>query len=558
MSTCHTLSPTLRVAVASRRGRLPGVAASPDGIAGPRRASPATLVLSMLAGFVLLRLVLMVSLGFGNDEAYTIAAARSLDLSYFDHPPLHIWLAHAAMRAVGETRWVRLPFVLLFAGTGWLMFVLTRRLYGADAGVWAVLALNLTPFFTLSAGGWVVPDGLLLFFLLAAVLALVPALCHGPLATPRPWGAWLLGGLCFGLAGLSKYNAVLVALSLAAYVVASPRGRRWLAHPAPYAGAALAGAVIAPVLVWNAQNGWVSFAFQTGRGLPRAGLHPMATLAMGLGEMALLSPWIALPLLWAVGGRARLHAAPWRRRDPGTVSDPPDARGGGDRLLLSLALPTILAFTAMPLWSGHALPHWPMPAWLFLYPLLGAWIADGRPAPRRARRWAVGSAVAFAALLVAGVTASRDGWASGAFAEAGRDPTLEALDWTQLRTAPLLGDAHPAFVVTVRWMDAGKVAVALGPDVPAYVFSDDPRQFAFSPSVSRHLGQDAVIVMPARLVAARLPPLRPFFSAIDPIEHLWIGRGGRPEVDLAVIRAHGLLAPFPLPYPHRLGPEELP
>ena len=191
------------------------------------------MAIAIVAAFAVVRLVLMVGIGFGNDEAYTIAGARALHLSYFDHPPLHVWLAHASALAFGETRWVRLPFVLLFAGTGWLLFLLTRRLYGPRAGVWALLSLNLTPFFTLSAGGWVVPDGLLLFFLLGAVLALVPAVLDGPRRTSRPWRAWLAGGLCLGLAGLSKYNAVLVALSLVAFVAASPRRRPWLVHPPP-------------------------------------------------------------------------------------------------------------------------------------------------------------------------------------------------------------------------------------------------------------------------------------------------------------------------------------
>ena len=506
----------------------------------------------------MVRLVLMVGIGFGNDEAYTIAGARALHLSYFDHPPLHAWLTHASALAFGETRWVRLPFVLLFAGTGWLLFLLTRRLYGPRAGVWALLSLNLTPFFTLSAGGWVVPDGPLLFFLLGAVLALVPAVLDGPRRTSRPWRAWLAGGLCLGLAGLSKYNAVLIALGLVAFVAASPRRRPWLAHPAPYVGGATALVTILPVVAWNARHGWASLGFQTGRALPGSGLHPGWALAMALGETALVSPWVAAPLAIAAAGT--LRAAVRRPRSGAGGAAPSDDVGPADALLLCLSLPTIAAFTVAPLWASRGLPHWPMPAWLFLYPILGAWVAgDGHRRFDR-RRWAIGSTMAFAALLVAGWGATRDGWLSSALpaATASRDPTLEALDWSGLRGSAPLTDAHAAFAVAVRWMDAGKVAVALGPEVPTYVFSDDPRQFAFQPAVSRFLGRDAVVVMPAALVPTRLPPLRPYFAALDRVEHVWVGREGRPEVDLAVIHARGLLTPFPLPYPRATGPEPTP
>ena len=224
-----------------------------------------------------------------------------------------------------------------------------------------MLALNLSIFFTVSAGGWIVPDGVLIFCLLAAVHALLPVLMPKQDGdTASPWRAWLLAGLWFGLAGLSKYNAVLVALGLVAFVAASPRHRRWLAHPAPYVGALLALVIVMPVLLWNARNGWVSFAFQTSRGLPQSALHPVQVLAMLAGEAALLSPWVVVPLVAALVGACR---------SPGRDAD---------RLLLALSLPAIVIFSIAPLWSTRGLPHWPMPGWLFVFPLLGAWIETRR------------------------------------------------------------------------------------------------------------------------------------------------------------------------------------
>ncbi len=496
-------------------------------------ARPAATAASFIAAFLAVRLVLMLAIGFGNDEAYTLAGARTLHLSYFDHPPLHIWLAHVASLVVEETRWVRLPFVLLFAGTGWLLFLVTRHLYGPQAAVWSVVALNLSIFFTVSAGGWVVPDGVLIFFLLAAVQALLPVLIpkqNGDKASP--WRAWLLAGLWFGLAGLSKYNAILIALGLIAFIITSPRHRRWLAHPAPYFGALVAFVILTPVLVWNAHNGWASFAFQTSRGLPQSALRPAQVLAMLAGEAAFLSPWVAVPLAAALLGACRSQG-----RD-------------ADRLLLALSLPAIVLFSIAPLWSTRGLPHWPMPGWLFVFPLLGAWI-EKRPSRWFSPiKWAIGSTVAFAVVLVVAVGLTAEGWASRGVAAsgAGQDPTLESLDWTALRNADAVVAAHPAFVVTTRWMDAGKIALALGKDVQVAIFSDDPRQFAFGPAIDRFVGQDTLIIVPAPLLAQQLPRLKPYFATLDPPEHVWIGRHGRDEVELGIIRAHGLLRPYPLPY----------
>ena len=222
--------------------------------------------------------------------------------------------------------------------------MIARSLYGVRPAVWAVLALNLSMFFTVSAGGWVVPDGVLIFCLLAAVHTLLPVLLTGTEPPPSPWHAWLLAGLWFGLAGLSKYNAILVALGLIGFIMGSPRHRRRLAHPAPYLGASLAFAILAPVLIWNARHGWISFTFQTSRGVPQAALYPIQLLTMMGGEAALLSPWVAVPIVAAVAA---------------AVTRP---RNEADRLLLWLSLPTILvgvlANLIVSTWIFADAPHW--------------------------------------------------------------------------------------------------------------------------------------------------------------------------------------------------------
>ena len=52
------------------------------------------LAISIVAVFTAARLVLAWFVGFGVDESYILSISRDLQLSYLDHPPLHIWLAH--------------------------------------------------------------------------------------------------------------------------------------------------------------------------------------------------------------------------------------------------------------------------------------------------------------------------------------------------------------------------------------------------------------------------------------------------------------------------------
>ena len=127
--------------------------------------------LAVLAGFASARLSFAFAIGLGIDESYTVAISRRLSLSYFDHPPLHLWIAHFAALALGENVAVRVVFVSLFFATGWIYYQFVSRLLGSRSALIALFALNVTPFFFASAGGWIVPDGPLLFGLAVAAWA---------------------------------------------------------------------------------------------------------------------------------------------------------------------------------------------------------------------------------------------------------------------------------------------------------------------------------------------------------------------------------------------------
>ena len=73
---------------------------------------------------LLARLLFASWLGLGIDESYVVAASRTLHTGYFDHPPMVWWMAWAVntMAGPGNHLTVRLPFIVLFALSTWLMF----------------------------------------------------------------------------------------------------------------------------------------------------------------------------------------------------------------------------------------------------------------------------------------------------------------------------------------------------------------------------------------------------------------------------------------------------
>lgn len=513
-------------------GIAPSVGARDDEAACRRSA------LALIFGFALARVALAYSFGFGVDEAYTVVISRRLDLSYFDHPPLHQWIAHFTRLLIGEGLSMRLPFIALFAGTGWLMFALTRMLFGARAGVWATFGLNASAFFLASAGSWIVPDGPLLFALGAAAIVFAKLFFEEG-DESAVWRRWMAGGFWLGVAALSKYNAIFFAVGLVAFIALSPPQRRWFAHPAPYLAALLCLVVLSPVLVWNAQNDWVSFAFQGARGAPQAHWRPLQVVTMVLGQIIWVTPWVFAPLAAGLIAATRLAKADPRRL-----------------YLLCLALPPIVFFTLTPLWGSRGQPHWPMPGWFFVYPFLGVWLVEASGRGFNLRKWAIWSAASLGAiaLLIASQTAT--GWIErlGLAPRGIVDPTREALNWDALKDSPLLG-AHggvkPAFVLSTHWSEAGKMALALGPKMPVIVYPDDPRGIAFLQDPASFVGKDAVIIVPANQIGSAPDTFRPFFADIGAAQNVVIGRAGMDEIDLIVIPAHHLTRPLPLPYPRR-------
>jgi len=474
---------------------------------------------------LLARLVFAGALGLGIDESYMVASGRTLQLGYFDHPPLAWWMARAAARIAGSEHaiFVRLPFVLLFALTTWLMFRLTAVMFGACAGLWAAALLNAAPVFGITDGGWVLPDGPLIAALLGAALCLVAAL---PATGRAAWGWWLGTGLCAGVALFSKYSAALTIAGAIVFLLTEPAGRRWLRRPHPYAAGLLALAVFSPVLAWNAEHGWASLLFQAGRaGSSR--LLPFGPVTTLLGEAVFILPWIWVPLV--VCGATALRRGP---------------RDSARWLLACLALPPILTFLVVSLHS-HVLFHWAAPGYLMLFPLLGDAIGRRRRDSRLVRTYLAVTAATVTLGAVFVGSEVRFNWLPDVFEDfaLGTDPDLDAVDWTSVRTdlaaRGLLG--RPGLVVAAtRWHDAGKIDYALGGEATVICLGADPRQYGLIANAGEHAGEDVLIVAPRTSLAQVTTQFGASFDALEALPAAMVRHAGRPAMLLPLFMGHHL------------------
>ena len=124
--------------------------------------TPKHALLMLIGVSALIRLVAASSLGLGNDEAYHFLYAVHPALSYYDHPPMMAWIEMSGLAVTGAHPWawaLRIGFIVLFAGSTWLLARMTARTHGALAGFAAAFALNVTGYYGLAAATFALPDG---------------------------------------------------------------------------------------------------------------------------------------------------------------------------------------------------------------------------------------------------------------------------------------------------------------------------------------------------------------------------------------------------------------
>src|SRR5213596_1854104 len=250
------------------------------------------------------RLSMLTTTDLEFDEAHYWMWSERLAPAYFSKGPAIAFVIHASTAVFGSNEFgVRFFSPVLAAATRVLLFYFARRLFNATAGLWAVIALNVTPIFNIGAFVMTI-DALSVFFWLAAMFTFWLAVEKSPNFS---W-YWPLSGLLIGLGFLSKYTNALELVSIVLVLALAPRLRHEFKRPGLYSLIALFALCTIPPIVWNAQHAWLTLAHLRTRGNLEHGFgfHPVEVLSF-LGQHFLAySPFLFLALAWGV-------IASWRR-----------------------------------------------------------------------------------------------------------------------------------------------------------------------------------------------------------------------------------------------------
>ena len=235
-------------------------------------------------------------LNLADDGAYYWVWSRHLDISYYDHPPMIAYLIKIFTSIFGNNNFaVRLVPVLSVMVTSIYIYKIIKYLYNDEKKAFtAVVIYNIIPLFSMTSI-LVLPDLPLIMFYTAGLYYFLRIIYE------KKAKLWYLLAILTGLGLLSKYNMFLVYPGIFFYLLLNSDDRYWLKRKEPYIAFIVSVLFFLPVLIWNYNHEWISFAFHLyNRHSHELTLKPDLFLLFILVQMIIVSPVIFIGFWTAI------------------------------------------------------------------------------------------------------------------------------------------------------------------------------------------------------------------------------------------------------------------
>lgn len=217
-----------------------------------------------------------------GDEAYYWMWSHHLQAGYYDHPPMIAYMIYLT-NFISESEWgIRLVNVFSLSISALYIFKLAQEMFNSKIALNAVIIFSSV---ILVHAGYIIttPDSPLVLFYSLTLYYSYKAIFYGKTKD------YALSGVLLGLMMLSKYTAILFVFMLLIFIVF--KRRDILLNKNFYLAIALAFMVVSPMLYWNYQNDWISFAFQLGHGSSDSlEIYPHLFFEFFGGQFGIFSP----------------------------------------------------------------------------------------------------------------------------------------------------------------------------------------------------------------------------------------------------------------------------
>ncbi len=306
-----------------------------------------TLIIGFIALYVL-RFLISLFMGIMPQDAYYYFYSEHLALSYFDHPPMVAYMLKLSSAIFGKSvltiKLTNFGISLLsfFSFYYLATFFLSKRraLYAAifygSTLLLTIISINTTP------------DVPLIFFWTIALIVIYKAIFQNKLHF------WALSGVLMGLSFDSKYTGIFLLMGLFLFLLMSKNHRHLLFSKQMFVTLLLFLITVSPIIYWNYDNDWISFAFQTTERAADEGqfvIRPVKSLGTLGTQLVLLIPILFCGMVLIYFKLARKAIKKRRLFDDRT------------NFLLAFSVPIIGLFLALSLITWVKM-NWMMPGYV--------------------------------------------------------------------------------------------------------------------------------------------------------------------------------------------------
>lgn len=231
-------------------------------------------------------------MGLMPQDAYYYLYGQNLSLSYFDHPGMIGYLLRIFTEMFGQSIYVvKLADFTITSLTIIYFYKLSSLFLSKHRTNRSIVLLVSTLFISILSFNST-PDVPLLLFWTLSILFL-----HRAIFEDKKW-YWILSGIAMGMAFNSKYTALLLQIGILGFVIFSTKYRKLLISPWLWLSLFISIAVTFPVWLWNYQNEFASFAFQSSERTSSIGKFEIKPLLL-LGAIG-HQLFLLLPILFSV------------------------------------------------------------------------------------------------------------------------------------------------------------------------------------------------------------------------------------------------------------------
>lgn len=261
--------------------------------------------------FIVLRLLFLGPVELLEEEAYYWNYSQHMDIGFLDHPPMVACLIWLGTFVFGNVEFgVRIGGVLAYLLAVFFVYRLTSSSHGRSAALCSLLLMSVFPFY-FGTAIFMTPDAPLTACWAGTLYFLYRVLVM------KKTGSWFGVAVFLGLGMLSKYTIVLLGPAIVLYMLFDADSRKWFVKPNAYITAISAFIIFSPVIIWNYQNEWASFMFQSAGRVNKASVFSTHELLGSI--LVLISPAAFLSFLhFLVRGRKytdqTVSEIPWKRQ----------------------------------------------------------------------------------------------------------------------------------------------------------------------------------------------------------------------------------------------------